>query len=156
MFPEKPLHGKITDFSKVFGTLVYTPKPGFMGTDFFTFKLVLGNQSSNLATIAITVDDDLTKAKKIAEQRKLGANVLQAKRSSLMNTLRSSINSGSLKSTSTKSCTTENPLAARHLETQDNRMAERKELEMSDIVSSQRQIRGMSLKKGIVTEEMKL
>lgn len=71
-----------------------------MGTDFFTFKLQLGSLSSILATIAITVDDDLTKAKKIAEQRKLGANVLQAKRvsqrSSLLENLKNSMIPGSL------------------------------------------------------------
>mmetsp|Transcript_3603 Transcript_3603/g.6480 ORF Transcript_3603/g.6480 Transcript_3603/m.6480 type:complete len:184 (-) Transcript_3603:31-582(-) len=80
---EKPLHGKIKDFSNAFGTLTYTPKEGYMGTDFFTFKVQLGSLSSNLATVAIIVDDDLTRASKITEQRKLGVGVLHHLRKSL-------------------------------------------------------------------------
>lgn len=142
---EKPLHGKISEFSKDYGTLKYTPKEGiditnlctpsillsalvliffccilkgFMGTDFFTFKLQLGSLSSILATIAITVDDDLTKAKKIAEQRRMGASVLKSKRdskrSSLFESLKQTMIPGSLvykpsSSTEMKS-KTQNPL----------------------------------------------
>ena len=85
-----------------------------MGTDFFTFKLQLGSLSSILATIAITVDDDLTKAKNIAGQRKLGANVLQAKRASLLDTFRNSRIPGSLVvSSSEVSASTLNPMTAK-------------------------------------------
>lgn len=115
---EKPLHGKISEFSGVFGTLMYTPKPGFVGTDFFTFKLQLGSLSSILATVAITVDTDLTKARKIGEQRKLGSGVLQAKRSSLLGNLKNSMVPGSLVSSSSASSEVSgvcnNPLAVKH------------------------------------------
>lgn len=90
---------------KIF-SFFYHPITGFIGTDFFTFKLQLGSLSSILATIAITVDDDLTKAKKITEQRKLGANVLQSKRgssrNSLLDTLKNTLIPGSLTYSSSK------------------------------------------------------
>jgi hypothetical protein len=101
---------------------------GFVGTDFFTFKLQLGSLSSILATIAITVDNDLTKAKKITDQRKLGANVLRAnRRSSLLNTFRNSMAPGSLLSSppSEAAENTQNPMVDSH----DDRI---NEVEMSE------------------------
>lgn len=104
---EKPLHGKLRDFSNSFGALTYVPNHDFMGTDFFTFKVQLGSLSSNLATVAIIVDDDLTKARQISEQRKQGVGVLHNLRKSLTPGMTSGV------STEVKSKTS-NPLAEGH------------------------------------------
>jgi len=53
----EPKHGKLSlvrDFS-VNGKLVYTPEPGFTGTDFFTFKLNDGSADSEPATVTIDI-----------------------------------------------------------------------------------------------------
>ena len=99
-----------------------------MGTDFFTFKLQLGSLSTILATVAITVDEDERKAKKILEQRKLGAKVLNTKRStSFINSLRSSLTSGATATRSEVKEQTKSPLAYNH----DNKSTEMTETDFS-------------------------
>ena len=108
------MHGKISEFSSAFGSLRYTPRQGFVGTDIFTFKLQLGNLNSNLATVAITVDDDLTNARRITEQRKQGVNVLNARRrSSLLGSIHG-LGRGSIvkKYANERLNNTENPLSS--------------------------------------------
>jgi len=53
----EPKHGKLSlvqDFNKN-GKLVYTPQPGFIGSDFFTFILNDGELDSKPATVAIDI-----------------------------------------------------------------------------------------------------
>ena len=58
-----PAHGTITNFNPATGSLTYTPSPGFMGTDTFTYIATSNGPnasaapaSSNAATVTITVD----------------------------------------------------------------------------------------------------
>ncbi|OQX24420.1 MAG: hypothetical protein BWK80_20885, partial [Desulfobacteraceae bacterium IS3] len=40
------------------GTLIYTPNPGFVGTDTFTYTVSDGNSGTDTATVTIVVDND--------------------------------------------------------------------------------------------------
>jgi large repetitive protein len=50
-----PTNGTFTDGGN--GTVIYTPKPGFTGTDTFTYQLTDGQDVSDIATVTITVGD---------------------------------------------------------------------------------------------------
>jgi hypothetical protein len=49
----KPKHGTVV--LQADGSFVYTPKPGFVGTDTFTYKLTRGGETSPEATVTIIV-----------------------------------------------------------------------------------------------------
>jgi hypothetical protein len=50
-----PTNGTFTDGGN--GTVIYTPNPGFTGTDTFTYQLTDGQDVSDIATVTITVGD---------------------------------------------------------------------------------------------------
>ena len=50
-----PSNGSITNFDPVAGTLTYTPNPGYVGTDSFTFTATNTVGTSQPATVSITV-----------------------------------------------------------------------------------------------------
>lgn len=58
----QPAHGKITEFDATIGSLVYTPDPGYSGTDVFTYQVIAtgpaanpSSTSSDAASVRITV-----------------------------------------------------------------------------------------------------
>jgi len=50
-----PANGSITNFDPVAGTLTYTPNPGYVGPDSFTFTATNVIGTSQPATVSITV-----------------------------------------------------------------------------------------------------
>lgn len=54
---ERPIHGKLNAYYTTTSTVVYTPSPGYSGTDMFTYRMVVGAITSALATVAITVGE---------------------------------------------------------------------------------------------------
>ena len=50
-----PAQGVISAFNTATGTLIYTPNPGYTGTDSFTFRVNDGLTDSSLASVDITV-----------------------------------------------------------------------------------------------------
>ena len=52
-----PEHGVLSDAAPM---LIYTPDPGFSGSDSFTFKVNDGTVDSNVATVSITVSSEPT------------------------------------------------------------------------------------------------
>jgi clumping factor B len=51
-----PLHGTLSEINQNTGVVTYTSKPGFVGTDKFTFKVNDGTvDSSNVGTVRIQV-----------------------------------------------------------------------------------------------------
>jgi hypothetical protein len=55
---ERPLHGRLNEYTTLSDFVTYTPNEGFSGTDFFTYRMQLGAISTAPATAAIVVDDD--------------------------------------------------------------------------------------------------
>jgi len=49
-----PSNGQVVKIGN--GTFTYTPDPGFLGTDIFTYELIDGNGGFDLATVEVTVD----------------------------------------------------------------------------------------------------
>jgi Bacterial Ig domain len=51
-----PSHGTLSEINQNAGVVTYTPKPGFVGPDKFTFKVNDGTvDSSNVGTVRIQV-----------------------------------------------------------------------------------------------------
>lgn len=65
---ERPVHGKLSAYYTTSHTVVYTPNPGYTGTDIFTYKMVVGAISSALATIAIHIGDNNVQGQEIAAE----------------------------------------------------------------------------------------
>ena len=54
----QPSHGKLSEINQVTGVVIYTPNPGFTGTDKFTYKVNDGKvDSKSVGAISITVND---------------------------------------------------------------------------------------------------
>ena len=54
---EKPCHGRINSLTTSSDHFVYTPHVGYVGSDFFTYRLQLGSLSTPAVTISINVTD---------------------------------------------------------------------------------------------------
>jgi hypothetical protein len=54
---ERPLHGRLSEYTTLSDFVTYTPNEGFSGTDFFTYRMQLGAISTAPATAAIVVED---------------------------------------------------------------------------------------------------
>jgi hypothetical protein len=52
---DKPTHGNLSSINQDTGVLTYSPNPGFIGSDKFTFKVNDGKADSNNGIISITV-----------------------------------------------------------------------------------------------------
>ena len=50
-----PLHGTLSAFNPSTGLITYTPTPGYLGSDSFTFRTTDGCATSTLATVSLTV-----------------------------------------------------------------------------------------------------
>eukprot|EP00981_Chlorochromonas_danica_P007690 scaffold1869_cov163-Ochromonas_danica.AAC.2 len=57
---ERPAHGKLSDYNTVADYVTYTPVAGYVGTDFFTYRMQLGSVSTHPVTVAINVVDAAT------------------------------------------------------------------------------------------------
>jgi hypothetical protein len=65
-----PAGGELSGLSPAAGTLTYTPDPGFIGSDSFTFRATGANGTSNTATVTVTVDPP---PPPVCEDRSVGA-----------------------------------------------------------------------------------
>jgi hypothetical protein len=52
-----PMNGRLSEIDQSAGTIIYTPNPGFNGTDRFSYKANNGSSDSNVATVSIAVKD---------------------------------------------------------------------------------------------------
>jgi hypothetical protein len=52
---DKPTHGNLSSINQDTGVVTYTPNPGFIGSDKFTFKVNDGKEDSNNGIISITL-----------------------------------------------------------------------------------------------------
>lgn len=54
---EKPCHGRISTLTTTGNEFTYTPHVGYVGSDFFTYKLQLASLSTSAVTISINIVD---------------------------------------------------------------------------------------------------
>ena len=55
---EKPCHGRVGTLTTTNDTLIYTPHVGYVGSDFFTYKLQLASLSTSTVTISIDIREE--------------------------------------------------------------------------------------------------
>lgn len=54
---ERPVHGKLNEYSTFYDHVTYTPAPEYCGMDFFTYHMVAGSLLTAPATVAIRIVD---------------------------------------------------------------------------------------------------
>lgn len=52
---ERPAHGKLSEYTTVNDSIVYTPVRGYVGADFFTYRMTVNNLTTAPVTVAIQV-----------------------------------------------------------------------------------------------------
>lgn len=51
----RPSHGQLSEYNTVYDFITYTPNAGYVGTDFFTYRMMIGSVLTSPATIAVNV-----------------------------------------------------------------------------------------------------
>ncbi|RYH05555.1 hypothetical protein EON65_44385, partial [archaeon] len=55
---ERPAHGKLSDYTTTSDLVTYTPAAGYVGTDFFTYRMMVGSMFTSPVTMSITIHQD--------------------------------------------------------------------------------------------------